>query len=51
MSLINALFRFLRIAQPAAAAGSRPVPLQADQLKSVGGGGGGESLDSPRSTW
>ncbi|MEN9631009.1 MAG: hypothetical protein RJA10_4237 [Pseudomonadota bacterium] len=50
MSLINALFRFLRIAQPAAAAGSGPVPLQANQLKLVGGGGG-ESPDSPRSTW
>ena len=50
MSLINALFRFLRIAQPTAAAGSRPAPLQADQLKLVGGGGG-ESTDSPRSTW
>lgn len=50
MSLINALFRFLGIAQPAAVSGSRPMPLQADQLKSVSGGGG-ESPDSPRSSW
>jgi hypothetical protein len=50
MSLINALFRFLRIAQPAAAAGSRPVPLQADQLKAVGGGKR-ETLASPRGSW
>jgi hypothetical protein len=49
MSLINALLRFLRIAQPAAAAGSRPVPLQADQLKSVSGGTG--EGDLPRNTW
>lgn len=49
MSLLNALFRFLRIAQPSAAPGSRPVPLQADQLKSVSGGDGG--VNSPRSSW
>jgi hypothetical protein len=49
MSLLNALFRFVRATQPSATPISRPAPLQSDLLKSVSGGSG--SSDSPRNTW
>ena len=52
MTLIQTLLRRLLTQPSFSVAAKGPVPLQADLMKAVaGGGGGGDEIDSPRGSW